>query len=120
MKKIEKSKKVHGILGIIILTGIVFLMGSCNGGNIDTSQRGYWPEGGVVPNESVAISIAEAVWLPIYGDSIYSKQPFVAIYNESEGCWNVRGSLPPNMMGGVPEISINKSDGKVLFIYHGK
>jgi len=31
------------------------------------------PEQGFVPNVNTAINIAEAIWLPIYGESIYSK-----------------------------------------------
>ena len=31
-----------------------------------------------VPDKITAIKIAEAVWLPIYGNSIYEKKPFVA------------------------------------------
>ena len=75
---------------------------------------------GFVPDEKTAITIAEAVLLPIYGDSINRKKPFVAKFNEEEGYWEVRGTLPDNMLGGVPEIRINKSDGRVLYVNHGK
>ena len=84
------------------------------------AEKGYVPDEGVVPNKETAIRIAEAVWLPIYGDSIYSKQPFKTAYDEKEQCWFVYGSLPENTLGGVPEIKISKSDGKVLYINHGK
>ena len=31
------------------------------------------PEHDYVPNKNTAIKIAEAIWLPIYGESIYRK-----------------------------------------------
>ena len=82
--------------------------------------KGYMPDEGVVPNEETAIKIAEAVWLPIYGEAIYSKKPFEGKYEEKEKCWFVYGSLSKNALGGVPEIKIRKSDGKILYVNHGK
>jgi len=79
---------------------------------------GYVPEEGFVPNEETAIKIAEAIWLPIYGENIYRKQPFEAkLENE---VWIVNGSLPQGWKGGVPYIKIRKSDCKVLKVEHGK
>ena len=84
------------------------------------SVEGYWPDEGVVSSENIAIQIAEVVWQEIYGDSIYSRQPFVAEFDEGAGCWYVHGTLPEGVIGGVPEMKINKNDGKVLYINHGK
>jgi hypothetical protein len=37
------------------------------------------PPGGYVPDETTAIAIAKAVWIPIYGkEQIESEAPFVA------------------------------------------
>lgn len=80
----------------------------------------YVPNEGFVPNEETAIKIAEAVWLPIYGESINNKKPFIAEYNEAEEFWEVYGTLPENMIGGVPEIKIRKNDGKILHVTHGR
>lgn len=33
------------------------------------------PKDGLVPNAETAIKIAEAVWLPIYGDGVFKKKP---------------------------------------------
>ena len=115
MGKFKKGKIIFVITAIIFLTGVITSMGLFVGNN-----RGYMPDKGVVPNEETAIRIAEAVWLPIYGDSIYSKQPFVAEYNEKEKCWYVSGTLPENTFGGVPEIKINRMNGEILYISHGK
>ena len=79
----------------------------------------YFPPEGFVPNAETAIRIAEAVWLPIYGEDIYDKQPFIAEYNKFFGYWAVRGTLPEGSLGGVPEAQIRKRDGKVMFVIHG-
>ena len=71
-----------------------------------------------MPNETTAIKIAEAVWLPIYGKDIYSKKPFVAKLKGK--VWVVVGSLPSHMVGGVPLIEISKKTGEILRISHGK
>jgi hypothetical protein len=66
-----------------------------------------------------AIRIAEAVWLPIYGESIYKEKPFVASYKN--GIWTVAGTLSKKyMFGGTAEIDIQRSDGKILRVIHGK
>ena len=79
----------------------------------------FLPENGCVPDEETAIQIAEVVWLSVYGDSIYKKKPFRAeLFGDS--LWIVAGSLPPDMLGGVPYIEIQKRDCKILGVGHGK
>ncbi|MFT3739686.1 MAG: NTF2 fold immunity protein [Breznakibacter sp.] len=74
------------------------------------SSKGYIPKSGFVPNDTTAIKIAEAVWLPIYGEKIYNKKPFHArLCNDK---WIVEGSLPSGMKGGVPYIEIQKKMAK--------
>ena len=87
----------------------------------------------VVPDENTAIKIAEAVWLPIYGNSIYKNKPFTAALI-GDSIWNVSGTLPhPDTtifngnikkirvhFGGVPFAKIRKDDGKIILIIHGK
>jgi len=71
-----------------------------------------------VPDKETAIKIAEAVWLPLYGDKIYNYKPFVArLINKKT--WIVEGTLH-EAKGGVPYIEIQKKDCKVLKVYHGK
>lgn len=72
----------------------------------------------LVPDETTAIKIAEAIWLPIYGEKIYTKKPFVAKL-ESKKKWIVTGTLQ-NQKGGVPYIEIQKDDGKILMVTHTK
>jgi hypothetical protein len=71
-----------------------------------------------VPNDTTAIKIAEAVWLPIYGKRIYSCKPFKAKLIDSI-TWEVSGTLHADK-GGCPHIELRKSDGKILSVYHGK
>ena len=115
MNKLKKGNIILAITIIILLTGGILLVNIFAG-----NKKGFMPKGGVVPNEETAIKIAEAVWYPIYGDNIYSKQPFKAEYNAIEQCWRVFGTLPKMSLGGVPEIKINKADGRILYVYHDK
>jgi len=82
------------------------------------NQIGYIPIDGFVPDEATALKIAEAVWLPIYGKKIYNKKPFKA--RLENGVWYIEGSLPSSAQGGVPYIEIQKKDGNILKVMHGK
>ncbi len=73
---------------------------------------------GYVPNSETAIKIAEAIWLPIYGNSIYENKPFVGeLINDS--IWSITGTVHTDF-GGAPYAEIRKSDGKVIKITHYK
>lgn len=72
-----------------------------------------------VPDEASAIQIAEKVLLPIYGrKQIESERPFTARLNGN--VWMVNGNLPKGRVGGVAEVKIDKRNGRVLRIIHGK
>ena len=67
----------------------------------------------------LAITIAVAVWIPIYGaDTIENEKPVTATL--SNGIWTVQGSLPKTMLGGVALAEISKEDGTILRVTHGK
>jgi len=80
-----------------------------------------------VPTDTVAIQIAKAVWVPIYGKKILEKTPFTASL-QGDSVWIVKGSLPPVKKlkdgslrvtyGGVPFAEIMKNDGRILSVYH--
>jgi hypothetical protein len=86
-----------------------------------------------VPNSETAIKIAEAIWLPIYGQAIYKKTPFKSSL-VGDSVWFVTGSLPKSgytinesgdtvfiaVRGGVPCALINKKSGCVIRVYHTK
>jgi hypothetical protein len=72
-----------------------------------------------VPNKETALRIAEAIWLPIYGDNIYNQKPYIVTLVDSS-IWIVKGTLPENMRGGVAYIEIQKSNCKILKVTHGR
>jgi hypothetical protein len=74
---------------------------------------------GFVPNHETAIKIAEAVLVPIYGTDVVAKeQPFMAVLKGNH--WIVQGSLPSGFKGGVALVEIDKSNGCIYRITHGK
>jgi|26BtaG_2_1085354.scaffolds.fasta_scaffold00029_4 hypothetical protein len=73
-----------------------------------------------VPDAETAIKIAEAIWLPIYGEKIMDKKPYKAILSEDGKVWIVKGTIQKEMLGGYPIIEIRKSDCKILKVSHGK
>ena len=81
----------------------------------------YKPAKGFVPDEKTAITIAEAVLKPVYGDEqIRSEEPFHATLKGD--VWTVDGYLPPNpnIAGGVATVHISRTDGRILYMMHGK
>ena len=107
-------KNIFKVLSVVILCLLLFnsfikndINKNDNNNNID-----------FVPNEETAIKIAEAIWFPIYGESIYKKRPFKAVLIKE--VWIVQGTLQSEMKGGVPYIEIQKKDCKILKVTHGK
>jgi len=79
----------------------------------------YQPPEGVVPDEQTAISIAVAVWCPIYGkDKIEKQKPYQV--SLVDGYWFVSGSLSNQKTGETAKIVIDKEDGRIIDISHGK
>jgi len=71
-----------------------------------------------IPSPKIAVDIAKIIWEPIYGEEIYSKQPFMVSLRDS--IWVIKGSLPKNMDGGVPYMEIQGNNGAILIVSHGK
>lgn len=76
-------------------------------------------EGDLVKKSATAIAIAKAVAAEAYGDKQVNAQlPFVASrYGDH---WEVLGSLPKGIPGGVIEVHIAVADARVLQLQHGK
>lgn len=70
---------------------------------------------GYVNDANTAIKIAEAVWLPIFGDEIYDHTPFKAQLTDS--VWIVTGTVHTKL-GGAPRMVIGKRDGRILELFH--
>ena len=77
-------------------------------------------ENGIIPNAKTAVDFAKIILNYHYGEEeINEEKPFdVELINNR--VWYISGSLPEGYLGGVAEIFIQKSDGKVLRMYHGK
>jgi len=73
-----------------------------------------------VPDEKTAIKVAEAIWIPIYGEKVLDKKPFKATISEDGTIWTVKGTVPKGMLGGFPIIEIRKSDCKIIKVFHSK
>src|SRR5678815_57253 len=78
------------------------------------------PPNGFVPDAATAMRIAEAVWIPIYGEThIAAQKPFKATLKGD--VWTVTGKdLPPQTLGGVAEADISRRDGRILRVIHGQ
>ena len=103
---------------LLIATVVVGLAGCA-------SQHNYRPPEGYVPDAKTAERIAEAIWIPVYGDKVITEQkPFET---RLEGrIWHVAGSLQPPpgkgwmVVGGTAEAEIDRFTGKILRMSHSK
>jgi hypothetical protein len=84
-------------------------------------QPSFVPKKGFVPDEKTAITVAEAILVPIYGEKLIAgERPFHAALN-SKGIWTVQGSLPAGSdAGGVAIVRIERQTGRILYVMHGK
>ena len=87
-------------------------------GELDPPKGSYKPETGFVPDEVTAIRVAEAILIPIYGESVIKWQrPFKAVLNN--GIWTVKGQLEvPKYVGGVATVKLSKSDARIFWVRH--
>ena len=79
----------------------------------------FLPKNGVVKDYKTAMKLAEIIWYPLYGDIIYTEQPFNTILVK-DSIWIVTGTLTDNRTGSPSYIEIRKFDGKVLTVTHEK
>ena len=75
---------------------------------------------GNVDDEKDLVSKAEAILIEKYGNQIKKQKPYKVFYDEINDVWMVTGTLPSNKKGGVANIIIDNSTGKVLAVWHGK
>ncbi len=72
-----------------------------------------------VPDEVAAIRLAEKVMISTYGrKQIDSERPLTAKLDGN--VWIVTGYLPREFDGGVAEVRIDKRNGRILRVTHGK
>jgi len=120
MSMLAADNTMKKLFLIVLIPMMLLALGTSLKKPEDTRKNlsGYVPKTGFVPNAATAIKIAEAVWFPIYGKSIYTKKPYkVSLKNN---IWIVEGSIPANHVGGVPYIEIQKTDARILKVMHSK
>lgn len=73
------------------------------------------PPDGFVPDSETALKIAEVVLVRIFGQAQMDvERPFTVTLEN--GIWIIKGTLPPNALGGFAELHIRKKDGTILFL----
>lgn len=72
-----------------------------------------------IDSTTAAKKQAEKLWVEIYGESVKDNKPYIVLYDSANKVWLVKGSIPKNTIGGVPNILI-QADGKVLAVWHDK
>ena len=98
------------ICAIVLLAAVVAMAGE---------SKPWVPQNGFVPDSQTAIRIAEAVWIPIYGEKqIANEKPFKAVLRGET--WLVSGTLPPGFVGCTAIAEIAKLDGRILRVIHGQ
>lgn len=101
---------------LLFISALFIMTSACSKKNNET----HWKRSdGYVPNAATAIKIAEAVLPNIYGEQVNDKKPFRATLVDGS-IWVINGTLSSNLDGGVPHIEIQKSDGRIIKIIHGK
>jgi hypothetical protein len=72
---------------------------------------------GYVPDEQTAISIAVALWIPIYGkEQIEKEKPYKAVLKN--GVRTVTGTLPEGYDGGTAVAEISQDTGCIERVIH--
>ena len=103
--------RLLGVLTFALLASAAHAQGS--------RKHSYVSPAGFVPDSSTAVRIAEAVWIPIYGEQqIARERPFSATLRH--GVWTVGGSLQKGQAGGVAVAEISKRTGRIIRVSHGK
>jgi hypothetical protein len=83
----------------------------------EAERESLAPERGFVPDSRTVVRIAEAVWIPIYGErQIAREKPFKAVLRGDT--WFVSGTLPARHVGGTAIAEIAKRDGRILRVTH--
>lgn len=81
-------------------------------------RASYTPPAGFVPTADVAIQIAHAVLVPIYGIHLDEQLPLTAQLDGE--LWIVQGTLPQGWRGGIVQIEISKRDGRISHLSGGR
>lgn len=76
---------------------------------------------GIVNNPNTAIEKAKELWIESFSSKSYNPingRKILVFYDSSNECWHIKGTLPSNEDGAVPNVLI-QNDGKVLAVWMG-
>ena len=86
-------------------------------------KDGVVPKEGFIPNAEVAVAVAEAVLVPVYGkQTALSERPYTAALHGNT--WIIKGKVPcegpPDAVcpGGAGEVWISKRTGEIRYMTH--
>jgi hypothetical protein len=111
------AEKIMKYLGVFLCS--IFLVLGSAASNSTEREFSYVPPLGFVPNSAVALDVARAVIVPIYGATNIKKQEPLSVYLDGD-IWIVEGKLRKGIDGGVVRVHISKIDARVLHLSHGK
>lgn len=75
---------------------------------------------GYIADARTAVDVATIIAYEVYGDCHLKEAPFNVAYDQQANVWVVSGTLPPDTVGGVIVVAIDKDTGEVIMITHGK
>lgn len=80
------------LISAIVLGIFIIILGACKEKPVESLRSADPVKDGYVPDEVTAVKVAEAIWLPLFGDAIYDKKPFRAEL-KNDSVWIVQGTL---------------------------
>ncbi|MBX3175263.1 MAG: hypothetical protein KF709_12680 [Gemmatimonadaceae bacterium] len=81
-------------------------------------RRLFVPDSGIVRDSATAAAIGAVYIASIYGSSILEAQRPLRVTRDG-GDWVIRGTLPPDHVGGTATVRLSRSAGTVLELRHG-
>lgn len=89
----------------VVLLSVVLLFSGCQPGS-----------SGARLSETDVLKIAEPAMAKRFPESYPKHKPYHA--ELKDGIWTIRGTLPPDVVGGTPEATVRDSDGKLVEVFH--
>lgn len=118
------------LISTVLIGGLVLAIISGNTFDIkafDVNEYQYYIEHfpsneniGSISDTKELLKKVENIWIECYGESIKREKPYQLFYDKKSDTWLVKGTLRPNLVGGVANIIIEGNSGKVLAIWHDK
>jgi hypothetical protein len=103
---------------LVILLAATLVLATPSAATNVTVPVQYVPPDGFVPDAGTAAKISEVILVRFFGQTQTDmEKPLTATLKD--GVWIVKGTMPPNILGGIAELHISKKDGTILVMSHG-